>query len=97
MMNPNTFPDVLYYNNRKGETPYQTTSHRFATARLISSSLRKTPMKMDEVRVRDNKVTAAIAKAFAESEFEKYRIIQDCLYQSDFDKLIATAQEDKES
>ncbi len=34
------------------------------------------------------KVTAAIAKAFAESEFEKYRLIQDSLYQSDFDKLI---------
>ena len=36
------------------------------------------------------KVTAAIAKAFAESEFEKYRVIQDRLYQSDFDKLIDT-------
>ena len=35
------------------------------------------------------KVTAEIAKAFAESEFEKYRIIQDRLYQSDFDKLIS--------
>lgn len=34
------------------------------------------------------RVTAAIAKAFAESEFEKYRILQDKLYQSDFDKLI---------
>ena len=32
------------------------------------------------------KVTAAIAKAFAESEFEKYRVIQDRLYQSDFEK-----------
>ncbi len=34
------------------------------------------------------KVTAEIAKAFAESEFEKYRVIQDRLYQSDFDKMI---------
>lgn len=33
------------------------------------------------------KVTAAIAKSFAESEFEKYRIMQDKLYQSDFDRL----------
>ena len=32
------------------------------------------------------KVTQAIAKAFAESEFEKYRIIQDQLFESDFDK-----------
>lgn len=33
------------------------------------------------------KVTAEIAKAFAESEFEKYRVIQDCLFESDFDKF----------
>ncbi|MBQ5988371.1 MAG: virulence RhuM family protein [Oscillospiraceae bacterium] len=38
------------------------------------------------------KVTAAIAKAFAESEFEKYRVIQDRLYQSDFDKLVNTGE-----
>mgnify|MGYP000838556743 CR=1 FL=1 len=34
------------------------------------------------------KVTAEIAKAFAESEFEKYRIIQDKDYRSDFDRLM---------
>ena len=34
------------------------------------------------------KVTAAIAKEFAESEFERYRVIQDSLYESDFDKLM---------
>ena len=34
------------------------------------------------------RVSAEIAKSFAESEFEKYRIIQDKLYQSDFDKLL---------
>jgi hypothetical protein len=34
------------------------------------------------------KVTQAIAQAFAESEFEKYRIIQDRLFESDFDKDI---------
>ena len=34
------------------------------------------------------KVTAAIAKSFAESEFEQYRVIQDQLYQSDFDRLV---------
>ena len=33
------------------------------------------------------KVTAEVAKKFAESEFEKYRIIQDRLFQSDFDRL----------
>jgi hypothetical protein len=34
------------------------------------------------------RVAAEIAKAFAESEFEKYRIVQDRLFQSDFDMLL---------
>ena len=34
------------------------------------------------------RVTAEIAKAHAESEFEKYRIGQDRLFKSDFDKLV---------
>ena len=39
------------------------------------------------------KVTHEIAKAFAESEFEKFRIIRDATYKSDFDKLMeATAE-----
>ena len=42
------------------------------------------------------KVTAAIAKAFAESEFEKYRVIQDRQYQSDFDRLMMEAESTKQ-
>jgi len=34
------------------------------------------------------KVTAEIAKTHAESEFEKYRIVQDRLFESDFDRLV---------
>lgn len=34
------------------------------------------------------KVTTTIAKAFAESEFEKYRILQNAEYISVFDKLL---------
>jgi len=34
------------------------------------------------------KVTAEIAKTFAETEFEKYRVVQDQLFESDFDKQI---------
>jgi hypothetical protein len=33
-------------------------------------------------------VTAEIAKAFAESEFEKYRLVQDRCFESDFDRAI---------
>ncbi|MCL2247580.1 MAG: virulence RhuM family protein [Lentimicrobiaceae bacterium] len=38
------------------------------------------------------KVTHEIAKGFAESEFDKYRILQDKSYQSDFDKLVEQTQ-----
>lgn len=41
------------------------------------------------------KVTAEIAKAHAETEFEKYRIVQDRLFESDFDRLLK--QTDKEN
>jgi len=73
-------------------------------------ALRKIPMTMADWEERLNrfiaatdreilkdagKVTAEIAKAHAESEFEKYRIVQDRLYVSDFDKTI-NALEKKE-
>lgn len=66
-------------------------------------ALRKIPMTMQDWEVRLNrfieatdrdvlkdagKISAAIAKAHAESEFEKYRIVQDRLYESDFDRII---------
>ncbi len=66
-------------------------------------ALRQLPMTMADWEVRLNrfiaatdreilqdagKVTAEIAKSHAISEFEKYRIVQDRLYQSDFDKQI---------
>jgi hypothetical protein len=35
------------------------------------------------------KVSAEIARAHAESEFEKYRIVQDRLFESDFDRVVA--------
>ena len=41
-----------------------------------------------EILTDSGRVTHEIAKAFAESEFEKYRIIQDRLYESDFDKFV---------
>lgn len=66
-------------------------------------ALRQIPMTMADWELRLNrfieatdrevlqdagKVTATIAKAHAESEFEKYRIIQDKLYESDFDREV---------
>jgi len=66
-------------------------------------ALRQIPMTMQDWETRLNrfilaadhdvlmdagKVTSEIAKAHAESEFEKYRIIQDRLFRSDFDRLV---------
>lgn len=36
-----------------------------------------------------SQATHEIAKAFAESEFEKYRIVQDRMFESDFDRFLA--------
>ena len=67
---------------------------------------RKIPMTMNDWAVRldkflemdgseilkdAGKITAQFAKNFAESEFEKYRVIQDRLFESDFDKLVKIA------
>ena len=66
-------------------------------------ALRQIPMTMQDWETRLNrfiaatdrevlqdagKVTAEIAKAHAESEFEKYRIVQDRLFESDFDRAV---------
>jgi hypothetical protein len=66
-------------------------------------ALRKIPMTMEDWEKRlsgflqlwdreilqdAGRVSAELAKAHAESEFEKYRIVQDRLYVSDFDKQI---------
>ena len=40
------------------------------------------------------KITAEIAKEYAENEFEKYRIIQDRLFKSDFDKQMELFNEE---
>lgn len=39
------------------------------------------------------KVSAEIAKLHAETEFEKYRIIQDNLFMSDYDKYLLELEE----
>lgn len=39
------------------------------------------------------KITAEIAKAKAETEFEKYRVVQDRLFMSDFDKYMRELEE----
>lgn len=50
-----------------------------------------------EILQNAGKVTQAIAKSFAESEFEKYRVIQDKLFESDFDKDVKQIENKKSS
>lgn len=40
------------------------------------------------------KISAQLAKMHAETEFEKYRVVQDRLYQSDFDRYLESLSED---
>ena len=49
-------------------------------------------------RILDNAgtVTAEFAKSFAESEFEKYRVIQDRLFRSDFDRFTGSGLQNLE-
>lgn len=56
-------------------------------------------LKFNEEEILHDKgrVSAEIAKSFAESEFEKYRIVQDRLFESDFDKLLASTENEKEN
>jgi hypothetical protein len=71
-------------------------------------TLRKIPLTMQDWETRLNtfietfeygllkdagKVTAAIAKLHAETEFEKYRIVQDRLFMSDYDKYMIELEE----
>lgn len=50
-----------------------------------------------EILMDAGKITAEIARAHAESEFERYRIVQDRLYESDFDRFLALEEEVKKS
>ena len=74
-------------------------------------AIRHIPMTMEDWETRLNgflvlwnpdvlkdagKVSAELAKAHAESEFEKYRIVQDRLYQSDFDRFLQLEEKTKE-
>lgn len=75
-------------------------------------AMRKIPMTMEDWEKRlsgfltlwdrdvlkdAGKVTTEIAKAHAESEFEKFRIVQDRLYESDFDREVKKLLQNKEA
>jgi len=75
-------------------------------------ALRKIPMTMEDWAKRldqfieftdrdilkdSGKISADMARSHAESEFEKYRIVQDRLFESDFDKAVKQIETAKKS
>lgn len=68
-----------------------------AARRRIPMTMEDWASRIDRFLLADNrdvlqdagKISMEIAKNHAESEFEKYRIVQDRLYESDFDRLEA--------
>lgn len=50
----------------------------------------------DEILIGPGKISAEEAKLHAETEYEKYRIIQDRLFQSDFDRFLELEESIKE-
>lgn len=50
----------------------------------------------DEILIGPEKISAEEAKLHAETEYEKYRIIQDRLFQSDFDRFLELEESIKE-
>jgi len=75
-------------------------------------AMRKIPLTMQDWEIRLNsfigmfdygmlkdagKVTAEIARIHALTEFEKYRVIQDKLYMSDYDKFLLELEEKDKS
>lgn len=73
-------------------------------------AMRKIPMSMqdwakrldgflefngNEILIGPGKISQEQARLHAESEFEKYRIVQDRLYESDFDRLVRQLEQQK--
>lgn len=64
--------------------------------RMIPMTMQDWKIRLDEflkfsrreILKNPGKVSMEIAQSFAESEFEKYRIIQDKLFESDFDRFV---------
>ena len=70
---------------------------KFQAERKIPMSMEDWAKRLDgflefngnELLIGPGKISAEQAKLHAETEFEKYRVIQDQLYESDFDRFLA--------
>jgi len=93
---------VGYRVNSKRATQFRQWATRVLREFAEDRARRRIPMTMEdwakrldlflefderEILEDSGKVTAELAKNFAESEFEKFRIVQDRLHESDFDRV----------
>lgn len=69
---------------------YLTEDELSAMARIVNAYL-----DLAELLTHAGTISAQIAEQHALSEFEKYRVRQDRLYQSDFDRMLLEAEEEK--
>lgn len=81
---------------KTGELTQEATTEKFSVIQRTSSkTMDNYATLIDKILgLTDNavlqgagKITAEFSKSFAESEFEKYRVIQDKLFQSNFDRF----------
>ena len=73
-----------------GELTREATTENFSVVQTEGERQVNRTLKfynLDAVLTDAGRITAEFAQSFAESEFEKYRIIQDKLFQSDFDRF----------
>ena len=88
---------AMFYCSRNDETMASAspTSHVVVSEQTDMPSIqtnRFLEFNGRELLIGPGKISAEQAKLHAETEFEKYRIIQDKLFQSDFDRFLAESE-----
>ena len=80
----------IYADNEQSE---EATIRKFRIVQKEGERLNGFLTGWDREILQDNgKISAELAKMHAESEFEKYRIVQDRLYESDFDRFVLSEE-----
>ena len=80
----------IYEDNEQSE---EATIRKFRIVQKEGERLNGFLTVWDREILQDNgKISAELAKMHAESEFEKYRIVQDRLYESDFDRFVLSEE-----
>ena len=82
----------IYADNEQSE---EATIRKFRIVQKEGERLNGFLTVWDREILQDNgKISAELAKMHAESEFEKYRIVQDRLYESDFDRFVLSEEKE---